>query len=390
MYSYFMPTRVIFGNDAIFELEGILESYINKKMLIVTDPGIISAGLLDTLLKIVSASNIEYKIFSEVEPNPKSRTIEEGLKFAKEFGTDFVIGFGGGSSIDTAKAIAVMLTNAGSILQYEGVGNVPNDPVDLIAIPTTAGTGSEVTASTIITDEATSFKVAIISEKIFPKTAIVDPKLTMGCPKPITSSTAIDALTHAIESYLSKQENGVVADMALKAIALINENIENVYNDGSDLEGRKNLLEAAALAGICFSQTRLGNVHAISQAFGGVFNVPHGFANAVLLPYVLEFNLPAAVGKYCDIARALDVYDSDSTEMENAKKIIDRIKELNRNLGIPKTTKELGINLDSIETLIEDSMRSGNIKVNPRETTADDVKTIIEASFYGQKLEEIV
>lgn len=384
IYNFYMPTRIIFGQNSLNKLGGILDSFSNRKFLIVTDKGIISAGILNKITDITDMKGIEYHIFSEVEPNPKSITIKKGVDFATQNKIDFIIAVGGGSSIDTAKAIAVMLRNPGNILDYEGVGNIPNQPVETIAIPTTAGTGSEVTASTIVTDESTLFKVAIISEKIFPTYAIVDPMLTLECPKSITSSTGIDALTHAIESYLSKQVNGVVSEMALNAIKLINDNILNAYIRGDDMESRTNLLEASMLAGLCFSQTRLGNVHAISQSFGGLFDIPHGFANAVLLPYVLEFNLLAAVDKYCDIAKAMSVYDEKLSKNENAYKVIERIVELNEQLDIPKTTQELGVNLDSIEVLIRDSLRSGNIKVNPRITNASDVKKIIEDSYYGK------
>ncbi|MGE7667273.1 iron-containing alcohol dehydrogenase [Ureibacillus composti] len=383
IYNFYMPTRVVFGQNSLNELSNILDSYSERNFLIVTDQGIISAGILKKITNIFDGKGFGYQVFSEVEPNPKSATIKKGVDFASKNKIDFIIAVGGGSSIDTAKAISIMLKNPGDILDYEGVGKIQNDPVEIIAIPTTAGTGSEVTASTIITDESTLFKVAVISEKIFPTYAIVDPILTLECPKSITSSTGIDALTHAIESYLSKQNNGVVSEMALKAIKLINDNILNAYIRGNDIESRMNLLEASMLAGLCFSQTRLGNVHAISQSFGGLFDIPHGFANAVLLPYVLEFNLLAAVEKYCDIAKAMSVYDENLSNNENAYKVIERIVELNKQLDIPKTTKELGVNLDSIETLIRDSLRSGNIKVNPRLTNAADVKKIIEDSYYG-------
>ena len=385
-----MPTRVVFGQNSLFELSNILDLYSERNLLIVTDKGIISAGILNKITAIIEAKGIGFQVFSEVEPNPKSATIKKGANFATENNIDFVIAVGGGSSIDTAKAIAVMLRNPGDILDYEGVGKIQNQPVETIVIPTTAGTGSEVTASTVITDETTLFKAAVISEKIFPTYAIVDPMLTLECPKSITSSTGIDALTHAIESYLSKQNNGVVSAMALNAIKLINDNILNAYIRGNDIESRTNLLEASTLAGLCFSQTRLGNVHAISQSFGGIFDIPHGFANAVLLPYVLEFNLLAAVDKYCDIAKAMSVYDENLSKNENAYKVIERVVELNNQLEIPRTTKELGVNLDSIETLIRDSLRSGNIQVNPRITNAADVKKIIEDSYYGNlKLLEV-
>lgn len=378
-----MPTKVVFGQNALANIGGILSKLGNPKALIVTDKGIVNAGILEKVENMLNVSEVNFVAFSDVEPNPKSSTIEKGLILAQQEKVEIVIGVGGGSSIDTAKAIAILLNNKGEILDFEGVDKIENDPVPTIMVPTTAGTGSEVTASTVITDEKTLFKAAIISEKIFPTYAIVDPALTLGCPSSITSSTGIDALTHAIESYLSKQKNGIVSEIALKAIKLINENITKSYYKGDDLESKTNMLEASMLAGMAFSQTRLGNVHAISQSFGGVFNIPHGFANAVLLPYVLEFNYPAAIEEYCEIAKAMDLYDESDSKNVNAYRFVQRIKELNIELNIPNTTKELGVDVEQIEVLIRDSMRSGNILVNPRVTNADDIRRIIEDSYNG-------
>jgi len=382
-YHFYMPTKVFFGVNALDRISEVIEKEDASHILIVTDKGIVNAGLVTTLESKLKKLDVPYEVFSDVEPNPKSSTIENGLKAAKENNSTLLIAIGGGSSIDTAKAIAVMSTNPGRILDYEGVGRVKNNPLPTIMIPTTAGTGSEVTASTIITDEKTLFKMAIISEKIFPTYAIVDSALTLGCPKFITSSTGIDALTHAIESYLSKQKNGIVSEMALKAIQLINENISTSYFRGNDLESNTKMLEASMLAGIAFSQTRLGNVHAISQSFGGLFDIPHGFANAVLLPYVLEFNYRAAIDDFCEIAKAMKIFDETKPKNENAYAVIERILELNEELEIPKTTKELGVDIAHLDVLIRDSMRSGNIHVNPRITTADDIKNIILKSYEG-------
>lgn len=254
----------------------------------------------------------------------------------------------------------------------------------MIAVPTTAGTGSEVTASTIITDEKTLFKAAVISRKIFPKIAILDAKLTLNCPKHITSSTGMDALTHAIESYLSKQKNPVSNAIALRAIKLIEENITRAYYYGTDIESRSNMLEAAMLAGYAFSQTRLGNVHAISQAFGGLFDIPHGVANATLLPYVLEYNLPAAINEYVEISKALNIFDENLSAKENASNVVKKIFNMNKELEISLYTKELGVNLDYIDQIIRDSMRSGNVLVNPRLTTAKDIEYLVRVSYDGK------
>ncbi|MBM7610060.1 alcohol dehydrogenase [Lysinibacillus composti] len=383
-YQLYMPTKVISKIGASEEVGEILLAHGYKTILLVTDKGIVNSGLLENIVQSLNNGNIEYKIFSDVEPNPKSATITKIIDQYKDFNIDAVLAIGGGSSIDTAKAVAVMLKNEGNILDYEGVEKIPNEGVPLVAIPTTAGTGSEVTASTIITDENSLFKVAVISSKIFPKLAILDAQLTLNCPRHITSSTGMDALTHAIESYLSKQKNPVSNAIALHAIKLIEENINRAYYYGSDIHSREKMLEASMLAGYAFSQTRLGNVHAISQAFGGLFDIPHGVANATILPYIMEYNLPAAVDEYVEISKALNVYDPHLSAKENAEKVVKKIKEMNKELEIPMYTKELGVNLDHIDQIIKDSMRSGNILVNPRLTTAKDIEYLVRLSYDGE------
>jgi len=378
-----MPTRILFEADGSKKIGKLLEQQNLKNVLIVTDQGIVSAGLLDGIKLSLDESNIAYSIFDAVEPNPRTTTIRNGLEFQKKNNSDVILGVGGGSSIDTAKAIAVMATNEGDILDYEGVNRIVNKPLPIVAMPTTAGTGSEVTASTIITDEETLFKVAIISEKLFPSLAILDPVLTLKCPPHITSSTGMDALTHALESYVSKQGNPISKSIALHAITLITENLSRAYFYGSDIESRARMLEASMLAGLAFSQTRLGNVHAISQSFGGVFDIPHGFANATLLPFVLEYNLPACTEEMVEVAKAMQIEPGNDSKTRIAERVIEKVIAWNKDFDIPDNTKDLGVKLEQIEKLISDSMRSGNILVNPRLTTAKDVEYIIRESYNG-------
>ncbi|WP_102347598.1 iron-containing alcohol dehydrogenase [Bacillus sp. Marseille-P3661] len=383
MYNYYMPTRIIFELNSSGKLGELLEKENKKNILVVTDKGILNAGLLSPMLHSLENSNIKYEMFDEVEPNPKTSTIRKGVQKFSESDFDAIVGFGGGSSIDTAKAIAVMATNEGEILDYEGVGKIVNDPLYLVAIPTTAGTGSEVTASTVITDENTLFKAAVVSPKVFPNLAILDASLTLKCPPGITSSTGMDALTHAIESYISKQSDPISGSIALHAITLISNNLSKAYFYGTDLESRERMLEASMLAGLAFSQTRLGNVHAISQSFGGVFDIPHGIANAVLLPYILKFNAPACLDKMVDIAKAMGISTANESDAAIADKVVETIVEWNKAFDIPNNTKVLGVDLAQIDKLISDSMRSGNVLVNPRLTTAKDVEKLIKDSHAG-------
>ncbi|MFJ8258421.1 iron-containing alcohol dehydrogenase [Peribacillus asahii] len=386
-YKYFMPTRVECGNGISEKTGELVKELGVTRVLIITDKGVRAANLLDGIEKSLLDVNVDYEIYDEVEPNPSAETIHRGVDYLKQHKSDAVLAVGGGSSIDTAKGIAAMATNPGHILEYEGVGKITNLPLPIIAIPTTAGTGSETTNSTIVTNKETSFKLAVISPHLFPNLAILDPVLTLGLPQEITAATGMDALTHAIESYTSKAANPVSQAFAMQAIKMIGENLTKSYFVGTDLVSRENMLVASMLAGVAFSQSRLGNVHAISHTLGGVFNIPHGIANAALLPFVMKFNLPACADKYKDIAIALGKDVSGLSTLKAAEKAIETVIEMNQSMNIPLNIKDLGVSLDYLPKLVEDSMRSGNVLINPRLTKPADIQSIIEKAYYGD-LEE--
>ncbi|WP_081415888.1 iron-containing alcohol dehydrogenase [Peribacillus kribbensis] len=382
-FTYFMPTRVECGNGISEETGELIKDLGVSSVLIVTDKGVRAAGLLQGIEKSLSSANLYYEIYDEVEPNPSAETIQQGTVYLKQQKIEAVLAVGGGSSIDTAKGIAAMATNAGHILDYEGVGKISNHPLPIIAIPTTAGTGSEATNSTVVTNKETSFKLGVLSSLLFPNLAILDPALTLHLPQEITAATGMDALTHAIESYTSKSANPVSKAFAMQAIKMIGENLTRSYFVGTDLESRENMLVASLLAGVAFSQSRLGNVHAISHTFGGVFNIPHGIANAALLPFVMKFNLPACAEQYREIAIALGRNVSGLSIEKAAEKAIDTVIEMNQCMNIPLNIKELGVSLDVLPKLVDDSMRSGNVFVNPRLTKASDIQLIIEKAYHG-------
>ncbi|MFJ8265595.1 iron-containing alcohol dehydrogenase [Peribacillus asahii] len=386
-YKYFMPTRVECGNGISEKTGELVKELGVTRVLIITDKGVRAANLLDGIEKSLLDVNVDYEIYDEVEPNPSAETIHRGVDYLKQHKSDAVLAVGGGSSIDTAKGIAAMATNPGHILEYEGVGKITNLPLPIIAIPTTAGTGSETTNSTIVTNRETSFKLAVISPHLFPNLAILDPALTLRLPQEITAATGMDALTHAIESYTSKAANPVSQAFAMQAVKMIGENLTKSYFVGTDLVSRENMLVASMLAGVAFSQSRLGNVHAISHTLGGVFNIPHGIANAALLPFVMKFNLPACADKYKDIAIALGKDVSGLSTLQAAEKAIETVIEMNQSMNIPLNIKDLGVSLDYLPKLVEDSMRSGNVLINPRLTKPVDIQSIIETAYYGN-LEE--
>lgn len=380
---FLMPTRVECGAGLAARTGEYAAESGASKVLIVTDEGIVRAGMLGGILESIERQGLASAVYDRVEPNPSAESIMEGLALLKAERCDCIVAFGGGSSIDTAKGIAVMAANPGHILDYEGVGNIPNPGLTLIAIPTTAGTGSEVTASTIVTNRATAFKAAVISPHLFPKLAVLDPLLTLRLPPAITAATGMDALTHAIESYTSKAASPISQALALSAVKMIAQNIEKAFFAGTDLRCREHMLVASMMAGAAFAQSRLGNVHAISHTLGGIFNIAHGVANAALLPYVMKFNLPACPDRMADIAEALGCGASGLPASRAAELAVDAVAALNRRLGIPASLRELGVDLKFLDKMVEDSMRSGNVLINPRLTTAADIRAIIGHAYNG-------
>jgi alcohol dehydrogenase class IV len=387
-YTYFMPTRVECGNGISEKTGEIIKELGVTRVFIVTDKGVRAANLLEGIEKSLLSVNLDYDIYDEVEPNPSVETIQRGTQYLKNHKSDAVLAVGGGSSIDAAKGIAVMATNSGNILDYEGVGKIEIPPLPIIAIPTTAGTGSEVTNATVVTNKETSFKLGVLSSYLFPNLAILDPALTLQLPQGITAATGMDALTHAIESYTSKAANPISEALAIRAIRMIGENLTKAYFVGTDIESREQMLVASMIAGAAFAQSRLGNVHAISHTLGGVFDIPHGIANAALLPFVMKFNLRACPEKYKDIAVALGNDVSGLSTMQAAEKAIDSVIEMNQTMNIPLNIKELGVSLDLLPKLVDDAMRSGNLFVNPRLTKPADIQLIIEKAYFGD-LEEL-
>lgn len=349
-FQYFFPTTLKFGNGLARQAGELLKPLFSGKLLVVTDEGLIKSGVLEGFFTSLRDADVAYEIFSGVEANPSTAVLDSALTFLKEHRCTAVIGVGGGSSIDTAKGVAAMATNGGTILDYEGYNRIPDEPLPIFAIPTTSGTGSECTASTVFTNKETLFKTVIVSHKLFPKLAILDAELTLKLPAAITAATGMDALTHAIESYVSKQANPVSQSLALGAIRLIGRSLRNAFYVGSDLAAREDMLLGSFLAGVAFSQSKLGNVHAISHTMGGVFNIAHGIANAALLPYVIDFNRPACPALYRDIAHALGGNVTGVEAETAARALVEQIVELNRALEIPSNIRELGVDLAHLAT----------------------------------------
>ncbi|AZL68657.1 iron-containing alcohol dehydrogenase [Pseudomonas oryziphila] len=382
-FQFHFPTITQCGEGLANQAGALLKSHVQGALLVVTDQGLIDAGILGGFFASLEQAGIDYHLFSAVQANPSTDVLDAAVRLLREHDCKAVIGVGGGSSIDTAKGVAAMATNPGSILDYEGYDRLVNPPLPIFAIPTTAGTGSECTASTVFTNKQTLFKTVIISPRLFPRLAILDPALTLNLPASITAATGMDALTHAIESYVSRQANPISQAMALQAIRMIAGSLEKCYFVGTDMAAREQMLLGSFLAGVAFSQSKLGNVHAISHTFGGVFNIPHGIANAALLPYVIKFNLPACPERFRDIAIAMGADITGLSLEQAAACTVERVVALNRAIGIPATIRELGVDLEFLAQMVSDSMRSGNVRVNPRLTTARDVEQLITDAYHG-------
>ncbi|MBT3387143.1 MAG: iron-containing alcohol dehydrogenase, partial [Desulfobacula sp.] len=321
---FHMPARLYFGSGEINNLKLIIDEYLKvKNPVLVTDKGIVESGLLTNILKLFPG----IKIFDEIEPNPKSDTINKIAKEMRKLNPDLIIGFGGGSPLDAGKALALLGTNHGSIEDYEGKEKYKNDPLPFLAIPTTCGTGSEVTWVSVITDVNRKFKMSIKGPKMYPAVSIVDPDLIKTLPPKIIASTGLDALTHAVEAYLSKPATLITDNHAVKAVKLILGAIEGAYDDIENHHTeRENLMYGSTIAGFAFGNSDVTAVHCISESIGALYDIPHGVANSIFLPHVLSYNLPECFVKMATLARHIGIDEKD--DMSAAKAFIQKIKAL--------------------------------------------------------------
>lgn len=351
------------------------------RILIVTDRGVRGAGLVDGISASLEEAGIAHEIFDGVEPNPTTAVVERAITSLKAMSADGVVAVGGGSSMDTGKAVAFLATNGGKVADYMGVDKVKLHPLPCIAIPTTAGTSSEVTNNAIFTDPETHFKFAVVSPNAAAARALIDPELTVTMPPDLTAATGMDALTHALESYTTKGAYDLTEVLALEAIRLIGRWLPAAVRDGQNRQARERMMMACLLGGIAFNQSRLTNVHAMSHPVSGWCGTPHGVANAILLPHVMAFNVGYAQEKFARIAEALGVDTGGMSTVEAAHAAIDKVRCMNEELGIPPNLSAVGVRAKLIPKMATDAMKSGNVLLNPRPTTYEDVVTIYEAAM---------
>lgn len=355
----FSSPELLEGPGSVKRLPAFIKAKGIDNVLVVTDKGLMGFHLLDGLFAGLDAAGVKYTLFDGVQANPTIPNIEEALGLYKANGCQAIVAFGGGSSMDCAKAAAARITNPRKTVQkLRGLLKVTRRPITLFAVPTTAGTGSETTIAAVVTDPSTHEKYAINDPKLIPPYAVLDPELTVGLPPAITSTTGMDALTHAVEAYIGHGNTKKTREMAEKATKLIFDNIERAYSNGKDLEARANMLLASYCAGVAFTRAYVGYVHAIAHNLGGLYGIPHGLANAVILPYVLEYFGETAYRPLAKLADIAGITKSGQSEADKALAFIEAVKTLNRKMAIPDKIPQ--IQEKDIPTLVARALREGN------------------------------
>ncbi len=344
-----------------------------NKAFVATDKDLLKFGVADKVLKVLEAANIPYVVFSEIKPNPTVSNVNAGVKAFAESGADFILAIGGGSSIDTSKAIGIITNNPefSDVVSLEGVAPTKKKSVPIIALPTTAGTAAEVTINYVITDEVNEKKMVCVDPNDIPAIAIVDAELMYTLPKSLTASTGLDALTHAIEGLITKGAWEMSDMFEIKAIEMIARYLETAVNEPNNAEARNGMAVAQYIAGMAFSNVGLGVVHGMAHPLGAIFDIPHGVANALLLPTIMEFNAPAALDKYVDIAKAMNVYKDGMSKEEAAAAACDAVRQLSIRVGIPQHLSEIGIKEEDLPKLAKSAFADVCTPGNPREVTEE-------------------
>lgn len=382
---FYSPSKTVFGVGCAAALGEEAKSLGVRKALLVTDKVIREkTENVRNAVEVLQAHGIAVEVFDDVEHDPLVTTAQRGVEFARQFQPDAIIGLGGGSPLDIAKAIAVFLTNEGTPLsQMWGLENIPRPALPLILLPTTGGTGSEASRHCVLTDiepDGSHKKKSIASSKVIARVAIIDPMLMLTAPPALTAATGMDALTHAIETYVSKEAQPLTDPLALEAVRLVGQHLRRATANGQDIEARSGMAYAAYMAGLAFSNGQLGIVHAIAMVLGSRFNVPHGVANALMLPYVMEFNEMAATSRFAQIAQALGDRIEGLSERDAAHRATRAVHRLMEDIGLPRQLGHVGVTREAIPVLAEEVFRT-QVRlrgVNPRATTEQDFVRILE------------
>lgn len=369
--SYFGP-----GSRSV--LPEVVGRLGKSKAMVVTDAGLVKFGVAKMVTDILDAGDIPYEVFSDVKPNPTVTNVKNGIAAFKASGADLLIAVGGGSAIDTAKAIGIVSNNPefSDIVSLEGVAPTKNKSVPIVALPTTAGTAAETTINYVIIDEEKQKKMVCVDPNDIPAVAIIDAELMYSLPKGLTAATGMDALTHAIEGYITRGAWELSDMFEIEAIRMISRHLPKAVDNPKDAEARNGMAVAQYVAGMAFSNVGLGLVHGMAHPMGSLFDVPHGVANALLLPVVMEFNMPACLDKYPEIARAMGVDTAGMSREDASQAAVDAVRALSVKVGIPQHLSELGISESDIPALADQALADVCTPGNPREVALDDIKAL--------------
>jgi alcohol dehydrogenase len=386
-FQFYCPTKIISCPGIAREFSAELGALQISSALVVTDKMLVELKVVDPVLNGLKSAGVQVKgIFADVPPNSEVKVVKRCAEEAGRHGVDAIIAIGGGSVLDTAKAAAILHTHGGDLTQnYSGAETLPGPLKPVVAIPTTAGTGSEVSHATVILDEESHTKLSFVDRHLAPALAVLDPELTVGLPPKLTAATAMDALTHAIESFTSIQANPFSEAMASKAIPMIRQNLLKAVLHGEDIDARGDLLTAATLAGIAFDHAMVGVVHGMSHATGGIVGVHHGTANSIFLPWGMEYNLSVCADKYAEIAKLLGVKTAGLTAEAAGRKAIEVVMRMREELlqacGLPYRLRDVGVTEGQFEAIAEGAVNDGTSFYNPREVVKEEVLEAIRKAY---------
>lgn len=383
-FSINQPTRIRFGINSIADLPDMAKELGGSKVFLVVDPGLKAAGLVGAITAPLADASMPFEIYDKIDPEPGLKLADNGAKLAKKTKCDCVVGVGGGSAMDVAKAISILLTNGGKAEDYLGLGKIKKPGVPKIMVPTTAGTGAEVTFTAVFINEKTKSKGGMNGDPLYPDAAILDPALTLSMPPSVTATTGIDALTHALEAFVSTQAHQLSDMYALEAIDLISNNLGIAYANGDNLEARSNMLMGSLLAGKALATVGVGLVHAMAYPLGGMFGIPHGLANAVLLPYVMDYNIIGDPNKFAILAEIMGQEVDGLSIREAALRSVDAVYQLNNDVNIPKTLADLKIPKKKIKEMARIALTVIRpVENNPRKPSLEDVIEVYEIAHQG-------
>ncbi|TQK29270.1 iron-containing alcohol dehydrogenase [Arthrobacter sp. SLBN-53] len=377
----FHAPEIVFGIDSMAEAAHSALRLGGVRPLLVTDPGLIEAGWVDELVAQLRAQGVQPQVWSALTPNPKDHEITAGHEFYRSQGCDVLIALGGGSVIDAAKGIAILSANGGDILDYAGVDKATMPIPPLVVLPSTSGTGADVSQFCIVTDTTRNTKITILGRALVPDVTIIDPRLLTTMPEWLNAATGLDALTHGIEAFVSLGHNQLTDHHALRSVVMVTENLVTTIDKPDDMSARVLMAQASLEAGLAFTNAILGAAHAMSHQVGGLLDLPHGVINGVLLPHVVRFNAEADPAPFATIAGCLGIADTRAPALESALALADRLQELARQVGVPRGLSDLGVREEDVAVLARNAMADACITTNPRAADEDQLRALFRAAL---------